>query len=425
MLTATPAPPAECPREDPSLVPTFALPDATNSQGDLGTNGLAFLNAGGGWRALVDYVAHNPIWAGPADPTQISQQKDLNNDGVPELLLESDGVFLYTCHAGQYALVLNLPSAFSFAVRHVLSIQDMTLDGIPEILLDSWDTVSVGKEHYHQILGWDGAQFRYLMVAPACDTYNVAQASPCFADDWIMRYGHTGLNNLQPGWEVRDTDHNGTQEVVLSYGIGHGNDALYNGPWRVRTSIYMWNGQDFVRTQHALEPPRYRFQALQDADEATWRGQYVEALALYQAVIFSDELEWWSAARQSYEFDVLYTDPNLAAPTPDPKEWPNLAAYARYRLILLHLLEGRTAEAEVVYTTLQEKFPAGAEGHVYAELAAVFWAEYQAAQRMNGACAKAVAFADQQGETILYYLGAYHHGWQSERYWPETLCPFK
>ena len=48
----------------------------------------------------------------------------------------------------------------------------------------------------------------------------------------------------------------------------------------------------------------------------------------------------------------------------DFTEYPRLAAYAYYRMVILRTFLGETEAAQVKYaTTLQEKFPADNPGH--------------------------------------------------------------
>ncbi|HKZ70229.1 MAG TPA: hypothetical protein VJ020_09120 [Anaerolineales bacterium] len=232
--------------------------------------------------------------------------------------------------------------------------------------------------------------------------------------------------------KLNDIDGNGTIELILEGGISSGVNYRDGLPWRVQTDTHMWSGEAFVfyRTKYAA--PQYRFQAVQDADQATLGREYDTALDLYQEAIFRDELEWWSPERRAYEqalwdaswhFEVPTPTP-LPFPTPDPNEYPNLAAYARYRIILLHILRGYLPEATIVYETLQEKFPAGQPGHEFAEMATEFWIDYQTSQDIGQACNQAVEYARSHSE-ILTYLGSDYHGWQSHEYTPEDVCPFE
>jgi hypothetical protein len=196
----------------------------------------------------------------------------------------------------------------------------------------------------------------------------------------------------------------------------------------------MWNGEAFAfyRTEYAR--PQFRFQAVQDADQATRWAEYDNALDLYQQAIFSDKLDWWTQERRAYE-QILWdsrwyagsltpTPTPLPFPTSDPNEYPNLAAYSRYRIMLLHLLRGYLPEAKIVYETLQEKFPADQPGHEFAEMATEFWNEYQTSHDIGQACNQSVEYARSHSE-ILTYLGSDYHGWQSHEYAPEDVCPFK
>lgn len=207
-------------------------------------------------------------------------------------------------------------------------------------------------------------------------------------------------------------------------------------PWRKETRICAWNGELFVLTHTKIEgPPEYRFQAVQDGDRATVAGDYTKALDLYQQAIFSDKLEWWSQERRIYEI-TIYGDKRVSKPTPipsllpDPAEYPNIAAYARFRIMLLHVASGYLSDAQTVYDTLQAKFPPGQPGHAYAEMAVVFWDEYQRAHSFEQACSKAIEYAAANPAAILAYLGngeyaRMYYGDQSLEYKPEDVCPFR
>ena len=143
-------------------------------------------------------------------------------------------------------------------------------------------------------------------------------------------------------------------------------------------------------------------------------------MAFYQQGVFDTELPGW-ASGQLWP-DREYGD--APTPTPDPEEDPRLSAYGRYRIMLLHAVQGFQQEAQIVYDTLQEKFPDGTLGSQYAELARVFWAEYSSSGDVESACAEAVAFAEAQSSTILRPLGKAFYGSGQREYNPEDICPF-
>jgi hypothetical protein len=113
----------------------------------------------------------------------------------------------------------------------------------------------------------------------------------------------------------------------------------------------------------------------------------------------------------------------------DAAEYPNLAAYARFRIMLLHIKRGFLPEAKTVYDALQQKFPSGQPGYAYAEMAAAFMDAYTSSQSLERACESAIAYTTTHPKEILAYLGngeytESFYGEQSLKYVPESVCPF-
>ncbi len=71
----------------------------------------------------------------------------------------------------------------------------------------------------------------------------------------------------------------------------------------------------------------------------------------------------------------------------DSTEYPRLAAYAYYRIMLLHVMQGHESDAGTVYKTLQEKFSDDLYGKPYVEMATAFWDAYQSTHNMSGCAA--------------------------------------
>jgi hypothetical protein len=179
--------------------------------------------------------------------------------------------------------------------------------------------------------------------------------------------------------------------------------------------------------------PSYRYQAVQDGDHAMLRHEYDKALAFYQGAIFDEKLLGWSPAHKErskalhqFTWDPSYHGtPTPVVPLDDPQEYPNLAAYARYRIMLLHILAGHMPEAQTVYKTLQEKFSEGQAGHEFALIAEAFWDEYQRSQSIEGSCAKAVAIAEEHKDLLKILGSDYHNDSQDIMYEPKDVCPFE
>lgn len=147
---------------------------------------------------------------------------------------------------------------------------------------------------------------------------------------------------------------------------------------------------------------------------------------MYQQAIFDDSLGWWSHERLIYEIAVAegVNLTNAPTPTPDSAEYPRLAAYAYYRIVLLHLVQGQESEATITFNTLQQQFSDDPYAHPYVEMATAFWEAYQSTRRMYDGCAEAIQYAAEHPE-ILIPLGSNHHGEQSHIYVSVDVCPFR
>ncbi len=311
---------------------------------------------------------------------------------------------------GQYQMKGLIYETYHYAQPVIVTIQDMNLDGVNEIM------AIAGDDRFRNVflIQWGGSEFQMLNLDP------VLGFSAC-----SELYG--------PSWAYAlDTDDNGTLELVLKQTIPIWSEYTDGLPWRKETRTCTWNGVSYVLTRTEIDtPPEYRFQAIQDGDRATLAGDYARALDLYQQAIFSDKLDWWSHDRRRYEVDAGgYKPTPIPSLSPDPAEYPMLAAYARYRIMLLHTVRGYLSDAEIVYKTLQDKFPQGQVGHAYAEMATAFWDEFRLSKNLEQACAKAVEYATLHPVDVLSYLGNSEYstpyfGDQSLKYTPEDVCPFR
>ncbi|HEX6035056.1 MAG TPA: hypothetical protein VFY83_11500, partial [Anaerolineales bacterium] len=237
--------------------------------------------------------------------------------------------------------------------------------------------------------------------------------------------------------QIVDTNGDGLEEITIledvhereNGGFG-GWDVALQRPLRDQTTILAWNGENFVdikQGNHA--PPQYRFQAIQDGDEQGGYGNYAAALGFYQAAIFDDRLEGWSLRQREYELSVYAsrfepTPTIYPTPNPDLTEYPRLAAYAYYRIMLIHIVQGHESDAGTVYKTLGQKFGNNPYGHPYFEMATVFLDAYQATRNMYDSCAAAIEYAAEHPE-ILIPLGSDYHGGYSHTYMPADVCPFR
>jgi hypothetical protein len=276
----------------------------------------------------------------------------------------------------------------------------MNGDGVPEIVYSYIEIIGTHANftRVFRVLSWDGDQFADLILS---DAFDPTAARVNNGDGLII-----------------DSDGDGLYEIVLSHRVGRGPDVSPLD--RARTETWGWDGSAVsLQCSESVGDPLYRFQAFQDADNATECGDYAGALALYQQAVFDEELFGWSKGRMAD--DSFYT----ATPTPDPYERDRIRVYGRYRIMLLHIAQGHTSEAEVVYNTLVEKYPRGTLGSQYAELATVFWDAFQESGDLGAACGAATGYAAENKVLILDPLGSEFYGFYSRPYAPEDICPFE
>jgi hypothetical protein len=402
-VTFTPFPPAQCPIPDPDLQP----PDFESLGQNINLNYfLNYFDSGGTLQNL-------PVkWKPP-------YQIDLTNDGIQEFILEGYSLFggfaILGCVDEHYRMWLDeLKITDQLNSAMVLAIKDVNNNGYPELILRT--TESKMSITGYRLYEWDGHGFQNLIDYP--DDLEIFSEILPFAP----------FKNL----DFIDVDKNGTLEIIFYWDVPLWTNYLNGFPLRAETHTYIWNGQKYFLYKVELAAPEYRFQAVQDGDRASLRGEYHTALDFYQQAIFRDDLEWWTLARKEYLQESHIASILLPTPVglaPDPNEDDNLEAYARYRIMLLYVIQNQMVEANIFYTTLQEKFLAGQPGYLYAEMASAFWSEYQSSSNIERACLETIQYAETHMQEIFTYLGNsdlewYLFGGQSLYYEPPDVCPF-
>jgi hypothetical protein len=110
-----------------------------------------------------------------------------------------------------------------------------------------------------------------------------------------------------------------------------------------------------------------------DGDWAFLDGDYKKSISFYQQAISDNTLLWYTNDRRHSllinEITWRYSEVTPPPLVNDPNEYPNLAAYAYFRIMLAEIRLERLSSAETTYEWLQSNFPLGKPGHVYAELA--------------------------------------------------------
>jgi hypothetical protein len=379
---------------------------------------LDYLNSGGsadGLRTSLGGLAitddDGTIWQARAQVVPIDVTGNTTPDVVVGLAFFVEGqyadgaLFVFGCREGQYeggAVTAFGGQVFSGGGPDpgIRAVQDMNGNGVPEIVFSYIDAIGTHANftRLFRIIEWNEGEFVDLVQS---ESYPPNAAAVTNGDG-----------------AVRDTNGNKNLELVLSNGLGQYYED--GGPQRSRTDTWAWDGYTFRLSHSEHEPPIYRFQAIQDGDEASRLGRYDSALTFYEQAISSEELLGWSQ-------DQLWPDSaygSAPTPTPEPEERSRLSAYAHYRTMLVHVLQDAPLDAQSAYEALQQQFPAGAPGHQYVELATVFWKAHVTSGDISTACGRAAEHATAHADELLAPLGSSFYGYFNKDYTAEDVCPF-
>ena len=427
-----PLPTAVCPVEDPDLDVVVDRSSITGSDTYVDTV----------WQLIDEGASLRQIAAAFDEALQaenVLPMVDLTGDNVAELIVVAGYYMIgFGCQNGEYADLLRYGMDNGwFTAGGIVSVEDMNLNGIPDVVI--MYRVTTAADQVVNILEWDGTQFVSLIQAnhgiDSPDTSLPARILYWYENEWWWYSDHYPGSNMLPEMngpaevEVRDLDGNGTLELIVTDNGPIHYDTLHSyGPWRGKQVIFTWDGLHYLYSGLEMAPPVYRFQAVQDADRYFLMGDYERALGLYQEAIFSDQLAWWSVDLRGHLDEIRYAEghgnPTPTPIPPDPNEYPTLAAYSRYRIMLLHIARGDMESARTVYDTLLEKYPAGEVGYEYAHIAALFWTTYEGTESLALSCASVTVFIDAD-PSVLNALYSWYQGMQSHAYTAEDICPFK
>ena len=399
---------ADCPSLNADLRPDFfweqldAFTDPIAPQ-----RALRFLNSGGSPMALADH-----LWA---DYPNVADEQiriaDLDGNGSSEVVLALPGpkTMIIGCKHSAYTVLLDVRIATGVEwASNIRRVSDINGDGLPDVVI-STGTCNGGCTDL-QIISWDGANFRNLI-------------------NWDNPFLNFDIGDLDALKDlvVLDLNGDGVMEVIVTDGAPFGNMAAVNGlyPWRDETWLFEWDGVDFSVAGFEFSPPRYRFEALIDADQAALRGEFAKAVQLYRQVITDDTLDWWSKERSIHVSSFpLYGQAPPPAPRKDLDEYPNLVAYSLFHLVVVNAAQGATADSMAAYEQLIAQFVPPSPGAVFAGVATTFWEAFESSADVGQACNRAVSYARGYEDAVLKYLPGVYHGASSPRYVVDDVCPF-
>jgi hypothetical protein len=272
-------------------------------------------------------------------------------------------------------------------------IRDLNGNGVADVIY-SWSP-NVGVHGYgvreYSIIEWDGQQFAPLLTP---------------VDAWPnIKKPVIGVSNLST-FIIRPYG-NGTYE--LAFDVPANKYSYYGGSEAERNTevVYAWNGTFFsVYCNRYAQPAKYIADSVMDGDNETGCRKYEKAMLAYQRAIFGSGLLPWSD-RQTMSRGECCVGGFVETPTPMiQSERAILSAYARYRIILLHIVQKQFTEARTDYAVLQKLAAPGSPGAMFGKLAEAFWEGYSASGSLGAGCSRAVDYT-RSHEEILAFFRAY------------------
>jgi hypothetical protein len=403
---ATLAAPAQCPEEgDPG---ELVLPESGILLQDEYDQILAYLNKGASAQDVLRALA-------AIDREDILEQQDLTHDGVPEIIITYPFFDVLGCVEGAYERLLRIyPDDPNFPVLRS-TIADLNGNRVPEIVIETefWGVHDYTLTVY--VLEWNGEEF----VDRLPEDLNL----PLKERGWL--YWNPASALMYNGdLKLGDVDINGTIELVLEGGTAGGMEAMFSAPQLTQQHIWMWNGSEFTLVEVNFSEPTLKFHAAFIGDVKSLMGHYEEAISFYQQAIFDTELIAWNSEWVEWGMMGGNLNPNYPKPPQDYEQGQLIGMYARFRMLLVNYLLQNQYAIDTQYASIQLIAEQTGLGSKYAEMAAVFRTAYQESSSITQACRAAVKFADANAGEITAPLGWGVYGEVSPSYEPEEICPF-
>lgn len=405
-ITPTLSPVAECP--PPGEAISIKVDDLLELEFEKKI--AAYLNARGSADGLQSMLTNlKYAMLDENNPEQVKAEVitvDVTGDGIGEVLVSitipyGNGIgettlSSYMCKRGEYVpqVLFARRGAGSAAEgiytgggAEIFKIRDMNMNGIPEVIFSvNWPNYS---EFY--IAEWQEEQFESLVPRYLGSSF-----------EWISRIPISSDTDL---FQIKENSGDNLIDFVITR--PHECSAFAGClPLRTRTETWSWNGEAYYPNQIEYSQATYRFQAAVDGDNATRAGDYEAALAFYQQAIFDEQLEddW---------------------PDDNPLDRNIIEAYARYRILLLRIIQGHLEAAETVFENLLMKFPEGTVGYDYAALATVFWDEYLRDDNFESACKSTKEHALANGVRLdAPYSDGFYEIEDFSNFFPQDICSY-
>jgi hypothetical protein len=343
---------------------------------------LSFLNAGATPqeldRALYDQgVANQPVGVLSADMTGDGKLDVVVSLFDPESqhIPPAGALLIYTCQGDSYGLVVYQPTGAQAGGPRLYALQDLNADGAAD-LVDSVATCGASTcFEAVRVWAWDGVGLVNQLIGDTLDL-------------------------PFPLVEVKDIG--GSRYAVEVTGTTPG--SVGAGPTRPTTRVFAFDAAQpgWRAVDERLGESNFRIHKLHDAEAAALNGAYIDALLLYQRVVSDDSLQDWS---------------NPTA------ERANLAAYARYKMVVIYTLQAQPDFARLVLDELKAAEPENGPRYAYVEMALAFQRGFEQGGVAAG-CQAARRIAADQSAVVLDPLGPGVFGYANPDLTPADMCPW-
>jgi hypothetical protein len=311
---------------------------------------------------------------------------DFDGDGWIDLALAAnvDGVgrlFAFRCAADHYELAYVSAELPSPGLAGIQTSQDLTGDGVADLLVSRQECGAHTCSAQVEAWVWIDGRLANRLDGDSSDL-------PTPVIEWLPTAAGAA--------EIR----------ITATGIA----SVGAGPFRMLERRWDWDpGQQlFIPQSERLLESNFRIHRLHDADDAANSGNLDGALALYRQVIDDPTLDDWVAGEDGHQ---------------------QLAAYARFRVMLAILQIGDLGSAEEALGELQLAHPAGTPGAGFAGLGAAFWSAFASANQgaqppspaaVAAGCQAAQAYSLTHSEETIDLL---YYGYANRVYDAESICP--
>ncbi|MGB8213750.1 MAG: hypothetical protein WCE68_09360 [Anaerolineales bacterium] len=410
--TATLAPPAMCPILDanvkpPSLNIDWALDDSPLFRIII----LDYLNNYG----LTAFMQQEAL-------TRRFVFADLINDGLNEIIYQSTAfLMVFGCWQNKFQVLLLYPFMGS-APGGITLIKDVNHDGIPELVFNTG--YAIDGIHSYMIYEWDGSQLKSRITNTSFE--NVSDSVI------VNATGYISFDDANRDGLPEFIAHSGVEDMMSYLPVGPWRNV--NSIYQWNGNQYIFTREEWAPPEYRFQAVQDADRLFKDGEYERALALYQYAITSDRLKWWSPELQFFYQQKSGYERGWVQALEVPPPPAEDRNEYIALSAYSYFRIMLIHLIQGQVAAARSDYELTQTRFLDNPYGKAFAEIAATFWDEYTATQNLVSACQKASAYAELHQDVLLPYLGNLtdvsnpnyiEHGDQSLDYEPESICPLQ